>query len=155
MQKPTKNYTKLCKTKPISEKPKLTQMLFRKQLTKISTTFCHQKTKPIQSQTKPISKMTKINATCFIQRNYEKILAFFRQKNKANSKPISKTSKNNHKLFYNKGLWKCTLLQAKKKQSQSNPISGKPEINAGSVCARKRATEFYITFCRPHILRRT
>jgi len=87
-RKPTKNYTKLCKTKPISEKAKLTQTLLQKHLTKIFAIFSHQKTKPIQSQTKPISKMTKINAKCFMQRGYEKILAFFRQKNKANSKPI-------------------------------------------------------------------
>ena len=89
--KPTKNYTKLCKTKPISEKAKFTQTLSQKQLTKIFALFGNQKTKPKQSQTKPISKTAKTNATCLSQRDYEKILAFFRQKNKAKTNPISRS----------------------------------------------------------------
>jgi len=98
------NHTFLCKTKPISKSCQFTQTLLYKQLTKNFATFCNQKTKPIQSQTKPISKMTKINANSVLTRDYEQKPVFFRQKNKANSKPISKTSKNEHKLFYNKGL---------------------------------------------------
>jgi len=83
-RKPTKNYTKLCKTKPILKTCQCPQALLYKQLTKISVTFGNQKTKPIQSQTKPISKMTKINANCLSQRDYEQKMAFFRKKNKAN-----------------------------------------------------------------------
>ena len=104
VENPLQNHTFLCKTKPISKSCQCPQTLLRKQLTKIFTSSATRKTKPIQSQTKPISKMTKINAKCLLQRDYEQKLAFFRQKNKANSKPISKTSKNNHKIFYNKGL---------------------------------------------------
>jgi len=102
--KPTKNYTKLCKTKPISKSCQCPQTLFQEQLTKIFASLATQKTKPIQSQTKPISKTTKINANCLLQRDYEKKLAFFRQKNKANSKPISNMLKNEHNLSFNKGL---------------------------------------------------
>jgi len=51
------NHTFLCKTKPISEKAKLTQPLFNKQLTKIFVLFCNRKTKPIQTQFKPNRKM--------------------------------------------------------------------------------------------------
>ena len=87
-RKPTKNYTKLCKTKPILKNCRFTQTLLQKQLMEIFATFCTRKTKPIQSQTKPISKMTKINANCLSQRDYKQKLTFFRQKNKANSNPI-------------------------------------------------------------------
>jgi len=89
------NHTFLCKTKPILKSYQCPQTLLYKQLTKNSALFGNQKTKPIQSQTKPILSAgggfhleAKMNATCLSQRDYEKILAFFRQKNKANSKPI-------------------------------------------------------------------
>jgi len=88
----------LCKTKPILKSYQCPQPLLHKQLTKNSALFGNRKTKPIQSQTKPISKNAKMNANYFVQRDYEQKMAFFRQKNKANSKPISKTSKNEHKL---------------------------------------------------------
>jgi len=110
-RKPTKNYTKLCKTKPILKSYQCPQTLLQKQLTKIFAIFVNQKTKPIQSQTKPILSAgggfhleAKMDANYFVQRDYGKILAFFRRKNKANSNPISKTSKNERKLRIQKGL---------------------------------------------------
>jgi len=96
------NHTFLCKTKPILKSCQSPQSLLKKQLTKIFALSGTQKTKPIQSQTKPISKMTKINANSVLTKDYEQKMTFFRKKNKANSKPIYKTSKNEHKVFYNK-----------------------------------------------------
>jgi len=87
----------LCKTKPISKSRQRPQTLLHKQLTKKFAPPVTQKTKPIQSQTKPISKSAKMNANCLSQRDYKQKLAFFRQKNKANSKPIYETSKNERK----------------------------------------------------------
>jgi len=82
------NHTFLCKTKPILKSCQCPQTILHTQLTEIFATFGNQKTKPIQSQTKPISKMPKMNTNCFIQRNYEQKPVFGRKKNKANSKPI-------------------------------------------------------------------
>jgi len=98
------NHTFLCKTKPIFKKPKFTQTLLQKHLTKIFATFGNEKTKPIQSQTKPICKMPKMDANYLKQRDYEKNACWKPKKNKANSKPISKASKNQRKLSINKGL---------------------------------------------------
>jgi hypothetical protein len=75
VENPLQNHTFLCKTKPISEKAKLTQPLFNKQLTKIFVLFCTQKTKPIQSQTKPIqsqfTKCQKMNINSVKTKDYE------------------------------------------------------------------------------------
>jgi len=71
--KPTKNYTKLCKTNPNSEKSELTHTLLYKGLMKIFSPFGHQKTNPKRTQTKPNSEMAKMNAYAFIQRTYDEI----------------------------------------------------------------------------------
>ena len=52
----------LCKTNPISEKPKLTHTLFYKGLMKIFAPFGHKKTNPKRTQTKPNSERLKMNA---------------------------------------------------------------------------------------------
>jgi len=109
------NHTFLCKTKPILKSLQFTQTLFHKELTKIFTTFGTRKTKPIL-------KMTEINANSVLTKNYEQITTFFRKKNKANSKPISETSKNDHKLSLHKGLRKYLPLGGQKNKANSNPI---------------------------------
>ena len=134
------NHTFLCKTKPISKSRQCPQNLLQKQLTKIFATFCNQKTKPIQSQTKPISKMTKINATYFTQRDYEKILVFFRQKKQSQFKPNPEQSRG---MNINSAITKCyennPLLDAKKTkpiQTQSCPPEAdfrKDKINLFSL----------------------
>src|SRR4030042_5720815 len=79
--KPTKNYTKICKTNPILKSRQSPQTLLCKQLTKIFAAFSNPKTNPKRTQTKPISKTAKINVNCLSQKDYEQNIAFFRQKN--------------------------------------------------------------------------
>jgi len=66
--KPTKNYTKLCKTKPILKSCQCPQTLLQKILTKDFAAFCNQKTKPIQSQ---FTKRQKMNITSVKTKDYE------------------------------------------------------------------------------------
>ena len=47
------------------------------------------KTKPIQTQSNPISSKAKMNANVFVTKDYENETAFRLQKNKTNSNPIS------------------------------------------------------------------
>ena len=128
------NHTFLCKTKPISKSYQSPQALSHKQLTKIFASLSNQKTKPIQSQTNPISKIAKMNATYFIQRNYEQKLALSHQKNKANSKPISKTSKNAHNFFYNKELWKYSPLRGQKNKAKQTQFQSPAYVIRQAIC---------------------
>ena len=120
--------TKLCKTKPISEKPKLTQSLSQKQLMKKIAPSATQKTNPKQTQTKPNSERLKMDASSVLTRYYENKLVFRPQKKQSQNKPNFKKCKNGHNLSSHKGLWKCTLLEAKKKQSQIKPNRKMPAV---------------------------
>jgi hypothetical protein len=79
-------------------------MLFCKQLKEKFTDFSDQKTKPKQTQSNPNSERPKMNAYSFMQRTYDEISPFYRQKNKPKTKPISAKAKNEHKLIYYKEL---------------------------------------------------
>jgi len=103
-QESSTNQPFLCKTNPISEKPKLTHTLFYKGLMKIFAYSATQKTNPKQSQTKPISKNAKMNITSVKTRNYENKSLWKAKKNKAKSNPIFAKGKNEHKFSLHKGL---------------------------------------------------
>ena len=85
--------TKLCKTNPISKKPKLTHILFYKGLMRIFAPFGHQKTNPKRTQTKPNSERLKMNASSVLTKDYENKLVFRHQKNEAKTNPNSKSAK--------------------------------------------------------------
>jgi hypothetical protein len=80
------NHTFLCKTKPILKSYQFTQSLLQEQLTKNFAPFGNQKTKPKQSQTKPISKIEKMNANSVLPKDYEQKMTFFRQKKQSQFK---------------------------------------------------------------------
>jgi len=127
--KPTKNYTKLCKTNPNSKMPKLTHTLFYKGLMKIFAPFGYQKTNPKRTQTKPNSERAKMNASSVLTRYYENKLVFRPQKNEAKTNPICREAKNEHKLIYHKGLRKCThWSRQKNKPNQSQFPKGQNEL---------------------------
>jgi hypothetical protein len=110
---------KLCKTNPISKKPKSTQTLFRKELMKNYRLIRGEKTNPKQSQTNPNSERAKTNAYSFLQRTYDEILPFYRQKNKAKTNPNSKNAKMNINTVYRKD-YENSPPWMPKKQTQSN-----------------------------------
>ena len=126
------NHTFLCKTKPILKSYQCPQTLYRKQLAEIFTTFCNRKTKPIQSQTKPISKMTKINANPFKKTTYEKFCHFLHPKNKANFKK----RKNERKLFTAKGLRAKTGLKPQKNKAKQSQFPKRQKMNANSFITK-------------------
>jgi hypothetical protein len=101
--------------------PELTHALLSKELTKNLPSFGRRKTNPKRTQTKPNSKMTKINAKPLIQRDYEQKMVISPQKNEAKTNPISKNAKNEHKPCLQKGLRKFIPLGSPKKRTQIKP----------------------------------
>jgi hypothetical protein len=94
----------------------LPQPLFCKQLKEKYVDFGDQKTNPKQTQTNPISKMTKMNASSVLTRDYEQKMVISRPKNKAKTNPISAKAKNEHNFIYYKVLWEFVPLAAQKNE---------------------------------------
>ena len=65
--------------------------------------------KPIQTQTNPISETPKINISSIVTKYYENIYPCAAPKNKPKTNPISQEPRNERKLIVNKGLSKPAL----------------------------------------------
>jgi hypothetical protein len=132
---------------------KLTHALFYKGLMKIFAPFGHRKTNPKRTQTKPNSKMTKINASSVLAKDYEKKMVFCRQKNEAKTNPNSKNTKMTISLSFTKDYENVPRFSPKKtkpKRSQNEP-NRRMVVQKEKAAALARAAAKEKIFENPYI----